>query len=58
MQADTAGPQPVIVRIQQNAGHGAGASTEQAKLEAVDMLSFFDAHIGNAPVVPTPVFRR
>ena len=58
MQADTAGPQPVIVRIQQNAGHGAGASTEQEKLEAVDMLSFFDAHIGNAPVVPTPVFRR
>ncbi|MEI8260284.1 MAG: prolyl oligopeptidase family serine peptidase [Actinomycetes bacterium] len=58
MQADTAGPQPVIVRIQQNAGHGAGASTEQAKLEAVDMLSFFDAHIGNAPVVPTPTFIR
>jgi prolyl oligopeptidase len=56
LQADNASDNPIIVRVETRAGHGAGTSTEQAIAQTADKLSFLDANLGTAPVVPKPVF--
>jgi prolyl oligopeptidase len=56
LQADNASDNPIIVRVETRAGHGAGTSTEQAIVQTADKLSFLDANLGTAPVVPDPVF--
>jgi prolyl oligopeptidase len=56
LQADNASDNPIIVRVETRAGHGAGTSTEQAIAQTADKLSFLDANLGTAPVVPDPVF--
>ena len=58
LQADNAGPGPVLIRIERGAGHGAGATRDQVIAQIADRLAFIDANLGTAPVVPTPVFRR
>ncbi len=40
LQADQAGPRPVLARIETRAGHGAGKSTQKALEEAADVLAF------------------
>jgi prolyl oligopeptidase len=58
LQRDTAGPKPVLIRIERGAGHGAGASRDQVIAQIVDRLSFIDANNGTSPVLPTPTFSR
>ncbi len=40
LQAKQACNNPVLIRIETNAGHGAGRSTEQVVIENADLLSF------------------
>lgn len=40
LQAKQACNNPVLIRIETNAGHGAGRSTEQVVMENADLLSF------------------
>jgi len=58
LQRDTAGPKPVLIRIERGAGHGAGASRDQAIAQIADRLSFIDANNGTSPVIPSPTFQR
>ncbi len=44
------GPDPVLIRIETRAGHGAGMSTQQAIAESTDMWSFVAHHTGMTPV--------
>lgn len=45
LQAAQTGPAPVLLRVRENAGHGAG-SVAGAAAEAEDMLAFFAQHLG------------
>ena len=58
LQAAHGGENPVLIRIEQRAGHGAGKSTAQRIEEAADIMSFLDANLGVAPLQPAPVFSR
>ena len=40
LQADQAGPRPVLARIETRAGHGAGKSTQKAIEESADVFAF------------------
>jgi prolyl oligopeptidase len=40
LQADQAGPKPVLARIETRAGHGAGKPTQKAIEEVADVLAF------------------
>lgn len=46
MQASQTGTQPVLIRIDTRAGHGAGKSTSQRIEEAADMLGFLCKNLG------------
>ncbi len=56
LQASNAGPNPIIVSIATNAGHGGSGSIDSTISDYADELAFLDANLGIAPVVPTPVF--
>jgi prolyl oligopeptidase len=49
LQADQAGPAPVLVRIETRAGHGAGKPTSKQIDLAADELSFLVKNLGMAP---------
>ncbi|MEC7947668.1 MAG: prolyl oligopeptidase family serine peptidase [Myxococcota bacterium] len=53
LQRDHAGNDPVLIRIETRAGHGAGMSTQQRIAEATDMWSFVALHTGMEPVFST-----
>ena len=46
LQAYNSGKRPVIVRIEHNAGHGAGKPTAKRIEEARDIIVFLAAHTG------------
>lgn len=49
LQRDHQGDDPVLIRIETRAGHGAGMSTQQRIAEATDMWSFVAMHTGMEP---------
>ena len=49
LQADQAGPNPTLIRIDVNAGHGAGKSTKLQIQEWADVWSFAFYNMGVAP---------
>jgi len=50
LQADQAGPNPVLIRIDVNAGHGAGKSTKLQIQEWADVWSFTFYNMGVMPI--------
>ena len=46
LQAAQAGPEPVLIRIQTDAGHGAGIPTAKVIAEYADMWAFLVRHLG------------
>jgi prolyl oligopeptidase len=46
IQATQTGDQPVLIRIDTRAGHGAGKSTSQRIEEAADVTAFLVKHLG------------
>jgi prolyl oligopeptidase len=46
IQATQTGPEPVLIRIDTRAGHGAGKSTSQRIEEAADVTAFLVKHLG------------
>jgi prolyl oligopeptidase len=46
LQADQAGPRPVLARIETRAGHGAGKPTQKAIEEAADVYAFTLRNLG------------
>ncbi|WP_240155031.1 prolyl oligopeptidase family protein [Chitinophaga sp. Cy-1792] len=46
LQADNAGPNPALIRIETNAGHGAGKSVTKTIEEATDIWSFVMFNLG------------
>jgi prolyl oligopeptidase len=52
LQAAHKGPQPVLIRIETKAGHGAGKPTSKLIEEAADRWAFLVANLG-VPVKPT-----
>ncbi len=46
LQADQAGPRPVLARIETRAGHGAGKPTQKAIDEAADVYAFTVKNLG------------
>ncbi len=46
LQANQQGPNPVLIRIETNAGHGAGKSTQQTIQEQADKWSFMFYNVG------------
>jgi prolyl oligopeptidase len=52
LQACQAGPSPVLIRIDVNAGHGAGKSTQLQIAEWADVWSFTLHEMGAAPAAP------
>ena len=38
--------EPMLIRIERQGGHGAGASLEQAVSRSADRLAFLDAYVG------------
>jgi len=51
LQAANAGPNPTLIRVDVNAGHGAGKSTQLQIDEWADVWSFCYANMGVTPVV-------
>ncbi len=49
LQENQQGKEPVLIRIETKAGHGAGKSTEQILEENTDMWSFFFYNMGITP---------
>lgn len=49
LQENQKGKEPVLIRIETKAGHGAGKSTEQILEENTDMWSFFFYNMGITP---------
>ena len=49
LQADQAGPRPTLIRIDVNAGHGAGKSTQLQIAEWADVWSFTWYNMGVVP---------
>ncbi|MBK9796257.1 MAG: S9 family peptidase [Holophagaceae bacterium] len=49
LQADQAGPAPVLTRIEVAAGHGAGKPTDKAIAERADVLAFLVKNLGMQP---------
>ncbi len=49
LQELQAGPAPVLIRIETQAGHGAGKPTRKIIEEAADKLAFIAAHLGAGP---------
>jgi prolyl oligopeptidase len=52
LQAAQAGPRPVLIRIDVQAGHGAGKPTTKLIDEWTDMLAFLVANLGMSPRLP------
>jgi len=48
LQAAQAGPNPVIIRIDTNSGHGASSTTKQLE-QTADIYSFFFYNLGVTP---------
>jgi prolyl oligopeptidase len=46
MQADQAGPAPILIRIETRAGHGAGKPTTKLIDETADILAFLWRNVG------------
>jgi prolyl oligopeptidase len=46
LQAAHKGPQPVLIRIETKAGHGAGKPTSKQIEEAADKWAFLKANLG------------
>lgn len=57
LQAANASENPILIRIERGAGHGAGASRAQMITQQADLLAFLDANLGIAPVIPRPIFQ-
>ncbi|HEX8504494.1 MAG TPA: prolyl oligopeptidase family serine peptidase, partial [Hymenobacter sp.] len=49
LQAANAGPHPTLIRVDVNAGHGAGKSTKLLIDEWADVWSFCYANMGVTP---------
>ena len=49
LQELQAGQAPVLIRIETQAGHGAGKPTAKIIEEAADKLAFIAAHLGSGP---------
>ena len=49
LQENQKGNNPVLIRIETKAGHGAGKSTEQVLEEQTDIWSFFFYNLGVSP---------
>lgn len=47
-QAATAGPRPVLLRIEEHAGHGSGSTRRQVREETADIWAFFLNQCGHA----------
>ncbi len=52
LQAAQAGSQPVMIRIETRAGHGAGKPTAKIIEEAADQWAFIVKHLGLNPTIP------
>ncbi len=52
LQADQQGDAPVMIRVETNAGHGAGTPTSMIIAEQADKWAFFFKNIGVVPVYP------
>lgn len=52
LQAAHAGDQPVLIRIDTKAGHGAGKPTAKLIEEAADLWAFLVKHLGMTPYFP------
>lgn len=46
LQAANKGPNPTMIRIETNVGHGAGAPIKTRIVESADMLAFIARHVG------------
>lgn len=57
LQQANAGTQPILIRIERSAGHGAGATRAQRVSQYADVLAFMDANLGISPLRPQPTFR-
>lgn len=44
-QAATASGKPVLLRVDMDAGHGVGSSTQQRQLESADIYAFLEEHL-------------
>ncbi|MBP8823569.1 MAG: S9 family peptidase [Flavobacteriales bacterium] len=54
LQPAQQGPAPVLIRVETNAGHGAGKPTSMVIAEQADKWAFFFKNIGVVPTYPTP----
>jgi len=52
LQAAQAGPNPVLIRIETKAGHGAGKPTAKIIEEYADQWAFLAKHLGLTPQFP------
>ncbi len=52
LQAAQAGDAPVLIRIEHNAGHGAGMPTSKIIEQQADKWAFFFHHVGVTPIYP------
>jgi prolyl oligopeptidase len=52
LQAAHAGDNPVLIRIETGAGHGAGKPTAKIIEEAADEWTFIAEHTGMKPAIP------
>ena len=52
LQAAQAGPNPVLIRIETKAGHGAGKPTAKIIEEYADLWAFLTRHLGLKPQLP------
>jgi prolyl oligopeptidase len=52
MEATTTSGRPVLIRVDKDAGHGAGSTRDQAFAERADVWSFFLAAAGDPAFVP------
>ncbi|HMP79585.1 MAG TPA: prolyl oligopeptidase family serine peptidase [Pirellulaceae bacterium] len=52
LQAAHAGSQPVLIRIETRAGHGAGKPTAKVIEETADQWAFLVKHLGLQPTIP------
>ena len=58
LQADNVSANPIIIRIDTDAGHGGGAGLSQTIDLWSDELAFLDTNLGTNPIVPAPTFVR
>jgi prolyl oligopeptidase len=54
LQAATGSKNPVLLRVETDAGHGIGSTRGQRDLETADIMAFILWRTGNPAYQPTP----